>query len=211
MSILTNSLFEVSLCSGDTTSPSRKGEGSDNPDGISFGSKEGKSGRRRFFFEPSTNPSSAGLDTLSSTALNNFTNGTNGTHGGSLTNGLTNGFHSHGLYLDDVDALASPSSTPGSALDREATEDLELDMDEDLEEDMMLDNDSPTPGGSPPPHSSLRAPRSAPLGLDDATVDPEVEPEDEVDELVDDELTARDISLGADIGRGRGRGMLIDS
>lgn len=198
----------MSLCSGDTISPSRKGEGGDNPDGMSFGSKEGKSGRRRFFFEPSTIPSSSGLDTILSTAPNSFTNGT---RGGSLANGLTNGFHSHGLYPDDADALASPSSTPGSGLDREATEDLELDMDEDLEEEMMLDNDSPTPGGTPPPHSSFRAPRSAPLGLHDAAGDPEVEPEDEVDELVDDDIAVRDISLSADIGRGRGRGMLIDS
>jgi len=151
MSILTNSLFEVSLCSGDTT---RKPEGGDT---MSFGSKEGKSGRRRFFFEPSANSSLGvdgldGLDTLSSAALNGLTNGS---HSGSLTNGLTNGFHSHGLDPDlDADALMSPSSTPGPGLDREATEDLDLDVEEDLEEDMMLDNDSPTPGGTPPPHPS---------------------------------------------------------
>jgi len=151
MSILTNSLFEVSLCSGDTT---RKPEGGDT---MSFGSKEGKSGRRRFFFEPSANSGLGvdgldGLDTLSSAALNGLTNGS---HSGSLTNGLTNGFHSHGLDPDlDADALMSPSSTPGPGLDREATEDLDLDVEEDLEEDMMLDNDSPTPGGTPPPHPS---------------------------------------------------------
>ncbi|KAJ3919626.1 hypothetical protein F5877DRAFT_77909 [Lentinula edodes] len=117
MSILTNMVFDISLCSGDTTTTMTAEQ--------YVGSKDGKMGRRRFFFD-------TGI-------------------GSEL--GAMNGLQANGIHGTDTlpsSRGASPFITGGGSVSarsvREATEDLGDMGDEDTV--MMMDSRAGTPRGT---------------------------------------------------------------
>ncbi|KAJ4481992.1 histone deacetylase [Lentinula aciculospora] len=122
MSMMTNMVFEVPLCAGDTnnTNTGIKAE-------QCVGSKDGKMGRRRFFFDTGI---SSGLGSVS----------------GLRGNGI------HGIDTLPSSRGASPFVAGGSSLSersaREATEDLG-DLGDGDEDTVMMDSRSGTPRGMP--------------------------------------------------------------
>ncbi|KAJ3866887.1 hypothetical protein EV359DRAFT_79141 [Lentinula novae-zelandiae] len=114
MSILTNMVFDISLCSGNTTTTMTAEQ--------YVGSKDGKMGRRRFFFDTGT---SSELEAM-------------------------NGLRANGIHVTDTlpsSRGASPFITGGGSVSarsvREATEDLGDMGDEDTI--MMMDSRAGTP------------------------------------------------------------------
>ncbi|KIK54758.1 hypothetical protein GYMLUDRAFT_76904 [Collybiopsis luxurians FD-317 M1] len=198
MSIISNSVYEIPLCSGDTTVNNDKSSSNSNPP--SFNSL-GKTGRRRFFFD-------TGLSSLG--ALAALAGG--GSVGGAESNGI------HGVGTVPSSRGASPmngisvSGERGSS--RAGTADYDMDDGEDNDNDgdtMVIDSRGGTPrnamdysrGGTP----------SASARVD--------EEEEEEDELIDDGEIGEGIDGGGRVPRsirdgsvGSPRGgetMLVDS
>ncbi|KAF8827520.1 hypothetical protein HHX47_DHR4000247 [Lentinula edodes] len=117
MSILTNMVFDISLCSGDTTTTMTAEQ--------YVGSKDGKMGRRRFFFDTGIGSELGGMNGLQA-----------------------NGIHGTGTLPSSRGA--SPFITGGGSVSarsvREATEDLGDMGDEDTV--MMIDSRAGTPRGT---------------------------------------------------------------
>ncbi|KAF5378920.1 hypothetical protein D9757_008721 [Collybiopsis confluens] len=124
MSIISNAVYDIPLCSGDTTIASSSNSNS-NPNVPSF-NLQGKTGRRRFFFD-------TGLSHLGALA------GLNGVGGES--NGI------HGLRTLPSSRGASPmNGALGGRGSRAATEDYEMEDGEDNDGDtMVVDSRSGTP------------------------------------------------------------------